>query len=336
MRRRAIAFVLASLSTAAPAFADETRVAIVGDPALVRAVEVTLQPWGVVVVADSDAVGATMPGAAESAALVATRDHANAVAWISDSNGDTALWVYDASEHKVASRPLRKKPPFDDATAASIALSIKTLLRLTSVAPPAERFGAKRSGPNGEIESPGDLPPASPTPITEASHPLIVEVTTSARFAQTDAAVAEPRAMLGIFWAIRDLSIGAEFSLGPGVGVSTPRFDARIGDFTIAAHARYALKTGPIRIVPELGPSGHVEFVDGAFQGAPVHTLRLDPALDAGVLVAYAFSSRAYLGVHGSASWLLRFQRFTVDGVQALGGSPIIADVGLRLGVALP
>jgi hypothetical protein len=334
--RRAATLTLALLSIAAPAYADETRVAIVGDPALVRAVEVTLEPWGVVVVADADTVGATMPGAAENAAIVAARDHANAVAWISDTNGDTALWVYDASEHKVASRPLRKKPPFDDATAASIALSIKTLLRLTSVAPPAERFGARRSGPNGELESPGDVPPTPAPSATEPSHPLVVEFTTSARFAQTDAALAEPRAMLGIFWAIRDLSIGAEFSIGPGVGVSTPQFDARIGDFTIAAHARYAFKAGALRVVPEIGPSGHVEFVDGAFEGAPVHTLRLDPALDAGVLVAYAFSERAYLGVHGGASWLLRFQRFTVDGVQALGGSPVIADVGLRLGVALP
>jgi hypothetical protein len=268
---------------------------------------------------------------------VAARDHANAVAWISDANGETALWVYDAAEHKVASRPLRKRPPFDDATAASIALSIKTLLRLTSVAPPAERFGARRTGPNGELESPGDLPPpTSALAITEPSHPVLVEFTTGARFAQTDAAVAEPRATLGIFWAIRDLSIGAEFSLGPGVGVSTPSFDARIGDLTIAAHARYAVKIGRLRIVPEIGPSGHVEFVDGAFEGTAVHTLRLDPAVDAGVLLAYAFSSRAYLGVHGSASWLWRFQRFTVDGVEAFGGSPVIADVGLRLGVALP
>jgi hypothetical protein len=67
-----------------------------------------------------------------------------------------------------------------------------------------------------------------------------------------------------------------------------------------------------------------------------VHTLRLDPALDAGLLVGYAFSERTVLGIHGSGTWLLRFQRFTVDGVQVLGGSPVIADVGLRLGVALP
>lgn len=333
-----VSLVAAHVTTANDAIADHRKIVLFGDPALIHAVEVGLEPWDVDVVGGRADPGATMPHAADEAGSTAAVEHANGVVWIStDANGETALWVYDADEKRVTSRALRKTPPFDDATAAAIALSVKTLLRLTSIAPPAERFGSVPAAtPVTEITPPPPSSAAPPRPAPEPSHPIAIEITGGARFAQTDAAIAEARATIGGFYSFGRISLGVETSLGPGIAVDSAAFHARETDATFAAHARYRWPIGRFLVMPELGPSGHVELLDGAYASGGVHTLRFDPALDAGATWAWSLSSRAYVGVHASASWLLRWQRFDVDGARVLGGSPILADVGLRLGVELP
>lgn len=329
--------LVAALATTRDAHAERRKIVLYGDAPLYHAVEVGLRPWDVDIASGAESPGATMPRAADDAAAVAEREHANGVVWIStDTNGETALWVYDAEQRRVSSRPLHKSPPFDDATAAAIALSVKTLLRLTTIAPPAERFGAAPSiapsAPPAESSAPTTSPPPAPAP----SHQIALEVTLGARFAQTDAAVAEPRATIGGFYSFGKVSLGLEASLGPGVAVDSTVFHARETDATFALHARARLGSDRLVVLPELGPGAHVEIVDGAYASGGVHTLRLDPAIDLGGTLAYALSSRAYVGIHASASWLLRWQRFEVDGARVLGGSPIVVDTGLRLGVELP
>lgn len=320
------------------ALADRDRIVLFGDASLKHALEVGLQPWDIDIVSGAQKPGATMPRAADDAASIADREQANGVVWISsDTSGETALWVYDADEKRVASRPLRKTPPFDDATNAAIALSIKTLLRLTSIAPPAERFGSLP--PSMSVQAPAPEPStASPPPPAprEPSHPVAVEITTGARFAQTDAAVAEARATIGGFFSSGHASFGLEASLGPGIAVDSPAFHARETDATFALHGRYRFDANRFFVLPELGAGGHLELVDGAYASGGVHTLRLDPSLDVGATAGWSLSSHSYVGLHASGSWLLRWQRFRVDGVEVFGGSPIIVDVGVRLGVELP
>jgi hypothetical protein len=80
-----------------------------------------------------------MPGSADRARTLARERRAEAVVWISRSDEGPALWMYDATRERVAARRLATPPPFDAAVAASVALVVKTLLRLSDVPPPSER-----------------------------------------------------------------------------------------------------------------------------------------------------------------------------------------------------
>jgi hypothetical protein len=80
-----------------------------------------------------------MPGSADRARALAAERDVQAVVWISRSEDGFALWVYDEKDDRVLARKLSTPPPFDAATAASVALAIKTLLRHSEVPPPGER-----------------------------------------------------------------------------------------------------------------------------------------------------------------------------------------------------
>ena len=140
---RATLAVLACMAPCRSAVASGHRVAAVDpDPEVARALDVALSPWEVTLVdVHLDSPGATMPMAVDRARAIATDASAEVVVWVSSADDGFAVWIYDAASDHASARKLDRAPPFDGPTAAGVALSVKTLLRGTSVAPPPERFG---------------------------------------------------------------------------------------------------------------------------------------------------------------------------------------------------
>lgn len=116
------------------------RIVLVGaDEVSTSAVFSALAAWDVEVVCVHRAC---LPAAdAEASARKhAAVNHADAVSWISVSQaGIATLIVVDMADGRVTTRSLDKAPPYDEATAAAIALTVKSVLRSTTLAPAAER-----------------------------------------------------------------------------------------------------------------------------------------------------------------------------------------------------
>ena len=135
------ASLLAMLMTALAGAANGTVLLLEPDPEFERAIRSVLEPWDTAVVVQKlGGPGNTMPASAERARAIATQSNAEAVVWVSQSNEGTALWMYDVRSDRVVARELSSRPPFDQGTAASVALMVKTLLRLSDVPPPGERL----------------------------------------------------------------------------------------------------------------------------------------------------------------------------------------------------
>lgn len=226
-----LAWVLASLVSLAGSAEAQSEVRVVlasPDAALEGALEAALAPWNVtLVVLDGATLGDSMPGSAEAGAALAASNDAAAVTWISmDEAGQFALWIYDRASGHVAARALPMGPPFDEATADSVALAIKTLLRHSAAAPIEQRL----------------IDPPAPSEVR-------LELAGGVRALTTSPADAEPRAELAVsYWpaalgAIFGISLGARG--GTGIGVHTPTLAARLATFDadLGARVRATLTT---------------------------------------------------------------------------------------------
>src|SRR5262245_45194767 len=123
------------------------RVLVVGgDAELESAVRIALAPWAVEVVASPGPVPPpAMPEAARRAEALGSEAHALALVWVADGT----LWIWDRASEQLVARPLRAAMPLDAAAAASAALSVKTVLRGTLVAPEPERLVPPAAGAVG-------------------------------------------------------------------------------------------------------------------------------------------------------------------------------------------
>lgn len=323
------AAIVAALLAGGPAYAQQppepARLALVDLPDNVReAVAVTLTAWNVEILdVSAGSLGPTMPATADAARVVAERHQVSAVVWISSSDGGAALWVLDGATDKVVARPLSSAPPFDDATAAAIALTIKTLLRHSMVAPQVERFGA------AEIAAP---PPPPPEPELRIG----IEAISGIRVRPSGTAGVEPRLGLGLFWApgalARRLDVGLAVRVGLGSSVESPALAATFRDNTLSAQVRLRALTAPIAIAPTAGVSLHMTRLDGALSATSttVSVDRINPSIDAGVRAALGLGPLD-LGLQIEGSAALRRQRYEV------AGDPVLAlpRVELEIGVVV-
>lgn len=224
----ACALTIASAASASAQTAGEApRVVWVGrDPTLEVALHAALAPWRVdIVTLDAAPPSASMPAAARDGARIAREQHGDAVVWVSrDEEGGFALWTYDRAHDRVLARPLPVGPPFDEASADSVALAIKTLLRHSDAAPAEERV----------------VDPPSPSELR-------VELGGGLRaFAASPEAI-EARATLGLsYWpsALRSiLGIALSVRGGAGQGVELPALSGRLWTFdaSLGLRGRFAV-----------------------------------------------------------------------------------------------
>lgn len=328
-----LALALAVVAHAAPARADAERVVLAGVPDnLADATHTVLVPWQIEIVRTDQPLAARPDQARREARIVAERARAGAVVWLAPAAPKPTLWVYDTSSRQVHSRPLASAPPFDEPTAASVALSIKTMLRHSSVAPPAERIA----------------PPAR-APEAEALRPLVVSARASLRMSlpapDPDELGIEPRLALGATWwpaFVSGYGAGIEVELGPGLSVSKSGLRGQLEDvtasLTVHRHIPWDAWSGRrAALVPTLGLGLHVTHLTGELQsdrGSADITYVL-PSADAGIDVRVRLGRVFQVGAGLRASLMLRTHSYEVD-MRPVSTSPaFLMTGGITVSVSL-
>jgi hypothetical protein len=314
-----------------PATAEPEQVLLVAPPAgLEQAVRAALGAWPIRVEAigaagapgeHASSPGATMPGSGERARQLAADHDAGAVVWLSsDESGGHALWIYDARSGRAVARRLDRPPPFDEPTAAAVALSVKTLLRHSSVVPALERYGA---------------------PVVAAAPRFRVDSSAGLRVRGDRAGGVEPRLGVGARAAPGRLAelgaLAAGLELGPGVSIDAPEFAGQFSDLTIGAALLGRIAPGRLSFWPRLGGSLHVTRIDGSIPGqvGRARARRINPALDAGIAIEVALRPWLHAAIGATASYALRRQTYLVGGQSVLSLPRVEGAVGVSLSVAI-
>jgi hypothetical protein len=295
---------------AGPAAADVDRVVLAdGSPVLRGALTAVLEPWSVELVVVTDGTpGATMPAASARAREIATAHQAGATVWVAGEAGEYAVWVYDVASDQIVARKVITAPPFDEATAAAVALSVKSLLRHSQVAAPAERFGAVEGAARG------DGPAA-----------LEFYAGGGVRIRRTQAGDFEPRLAIGARWfpalADRRYGLSLQIASGPGINLDEPELVGHFSDVaaSLGVHARFELAPWLV-VAPSLGGSLHFTHLEGIVTASDrnVSVNRVNPFVEAGVRITVPLGDAVRLAarVEGAAS--LRRQNYLVQGQTVL------------------
>jgi hypothetical protein len=314
---------------------------------LERAVRASLEPWS----ADIHAVpppspSASMPGTAVAARAVAEQSRAAAVVWVSEHEGGFALWIYDVASDQVTAQALTTPPPFDAPTAAGVALSIKTLLRHSAVAPRSERFGAAdgaTTGVTGRSGRPARAPAVPREPPASRSHGSRVDLEARAgmRVDRTDPGAIDARLALGcVWWPGRDLAgLAIRVGSGPGLVIDDARVRGRLVDTEASVGGALRYTFGEVvRTSAAAAVALHLSWLDGTLpsNGREVDVVRVDPSLDVELGIDWLASRWLRVGVRGALSWLPLVARYLVRGVPVLALSSVSFEAALVLGAMLP
>lgn len=316
------------------------------EPRVIDALVVALSPWSLTVVrAPGPSPVEEIEAAAARARVVAADEHAGAVVWIAAPRPpelQATLWVYDAETLELTVRPLSAWAPFDDAGAAAVALSVKTILRdsplLAQETPPAPAPAVAIAPP-----APSSFTPSAPAPAAPASIAWRFETLLGARAPTGAGAAVEPRAAIGgSLWPSAlagqagQAGLGLELQAGSGVSVGTPAFQGELRGASLEITARLRVQARRwLAFEFQGGPAVWLTSLDGQAlaSGATLHALRLDPALDASAVADLAVAARIDLGLALGASALLRFQRYALDGAPLITEPTWVGVFGLRLSV---
>lgn len=312
----------ASASARAAAHSGEARrvVAVAAPPALTQALRVALSPWALEVdTVDIAIPPAEVAAAAGRAAEIAGERHAGVVLWVQIGADDGAawLWIYDRDSGQLAQRPLPAGPPTTAEPAAAAALTAKTMIRSSVIAPAAERFGARPMwAPRFRLEAGTEVRPLDAGPTQERL------VTQSVAFT----------------WAITDrFTVGAGLGAGPGFAVDDNRLVARFGRTSVTALGRYRISGGPRwALEPSAWLGLHFTSLDGAVPGEiePIAEARTNFSLGAAASAVLRLGGLELAAIAG-IDVALRRQRYLLGGVPLLELPGVEPVFGLQLRVPI-
>ncbi len=298
--RVVLAAVLAGVLLAPAPARGERLVLATADAELEAACALALGAWRVDIVTATDRVPSTrLPEASREADAIARAHGARAVVWVAGGEAGAApgLWLYDVAQRRVIVTQLPAGLPFDAPTAAAVALTIKTLLRTSEVAPPAERLAVPR-------------PPRVKRVALEARAGLRARPAPGLRW--------EPRFGVGGVWSLAAggrLAVAAGVRAGPGSDIERGDFVGRYHDTALAVGGRAAVAFGRrLRLVPAAGVSLHIDGVSGSSASAKgsASTRRYNPMLDAGATLELGLGPDLRVALGVEAGVRLRRQRFLV------------------------
>jgi hypothetical protein len=340
LSRLLLPLAMAAALVASPAQARDARVVVIDvDPRIASALVVALSPWSLTVMREpGPSPPSDLDSASARAKAIASEQHAGAVVWMAPPrppDDRATLWVYDAQTLQLAVRPITVPEPFDDAGAAAVALSVKTVLRASPLATPEP--APEEPPERAEVSAPAPIAaPAVPAPHAAWRVETIVGV----RAPTGASAAVQPRAALGAsVWpaALRGHGgVGLAIEAGPDVSVGTPAFQGELREASLDATARVRARAGRWFALEVQGGAGLLlASLDGQIlpTGVHVRALRLDPSLDLGGIVDVTPSARVSVGVLVGGSALLRFQRYELDGARLVTGPTVTGLGGLRLSV---
>lgn len=327
-----------------------------GEPVLVEAMSRALSPWSLrVVLVTAEHYPVDMAGALGRAHEIAATSPAAAVVWITSVQGGGAsdsLWLYDAATEQIVVRPLTTPGPLDEPTAAAIALSVKTLLRATTVAPekeqvareaaPAASTAATSSPPAPPVERSPDLRTApQERPAPPAVTRLRLEASVGLRALARDTLRVEPRPGVALsFWpsVLRArLGLAVSASGGPGVSLQTSRFAGSYSDLTLGGGGRLRVPLPPVEFELGLGAAAHFTGIQGDIRAPNMHASasQVDPSIDSTATFVVPLSGRVDLGLTLGLSYFFRYQSYFVGTEPVFAVSPFEPSTALRLAVTL-
>jgi hypothetical protein len=312
--------VVFCLSSAAQA--EHQRVAVLGsDAELARAISLALSPWGLETTSSAArAPGPSQPGAVREATLLAERLEVDALIWLTPADGGSLLWVLDVDTGDVTTRLVPQTSPFDGAGAAAVALSVKTVLRASAIAPPNERFGSS----------------------TRSRTPQVVFALEGGALVHWMGEHAvEPRAQLeGVLWhsTARRLGLSLHLASGPGLQVDAAAFRGRYRELTLGGSARVGLWRGSVVSTSvAAGGSARWTTLEGTLtsNARAAQAQRLNASVDLRAVTDFRVSDRVYLGVAIGGAYLPRYRRYLVLGEPVFGAWPFSASLAAHCGVEL-
>jgi hypothetical protein len=198
-----------------------------------------------------------------------------------------------------------------------VALSVKTVLRSSAVAPPAERFGA------------------DPAPGTSG----VFSLEFGAGMNWLDERKLEPRIELGATaWIAleRRLGVGAEISSGPGVDVDEPAYSGSYREFIAGAKARVRPIHEPsLSAALGLGGSLHWTRLEGTLidGSVPSSVRRLNASVDLDVSLTVMLGRRSYLGTSMGVFYFPAYRRYLVEGTPVFSPWRLVPSLGAYFGV---
>jgi len=307
--RAAIFFVVLLVTSSARA--ERRRLGFVhATERLERAVAIALSPWEIDTVPLESSSGEN-PMLTRDARLVAAQKEVDAVAWLVESEGERAIWLYDAHDDQAVTRQVTPGE-IDDASAASIALSLKTLLRASTVAPAQERLG-------GRAEAEG-----------HGVGIFRLELDGGSRLNASENSFFEPRVGFAVsFWprVLADrLGLALRLEEGPGWKLdTTPNYLGRFADHTVSAAVRGRIPFAKIFAVePGLGGALHITTITGGWTNGlpPVDVWKTHPALEVSVGLSVTVARWALFGARVGGSYWGDWQRYGGG-----GGGPRILEL---------
>ena len=287
------------------------------DPQLAHAVETSLSPWSIPIV-----VAEAAPIDVDSARTQATASDATFVVW--RASGE--LVIFDRSRDSVERRPAAMGP-MDPVGATSVALTLKTLMRLPpeTPAPPITTTTAAGASITRAIEP----PPAERGPV------LRVDGGVGVRLAPGSDGGATTRGVLGATvrpWRDLGLGFGARGDIGSAWSVESAGFTGQWRDWSAVATASWTFDRGMFELEPWAGAGISRGALAGDQRGAPRTEHQTGLALRAGFagtakLAMLRFGAALELGASPSA------QTFRApDGVQVFGAPSFGVQLGLVVG----
>jgi hypothetical protein len=289
------------------------------DLELLRALHLALSPWDVTTVRSNAPAESLALDPIRVASALAKELDVEAVVWISHMDRGSLLWVFDDDTGEVSTRLLAAAPPFDGAAAAAVALSVKTVLRATLVAPPAERFGAQPAPARREVE-----------------RTLALEL--GVALTLLDRRELEPRIEAApVFWLTTYFGLSLEGSAGPGIALERARYHGRYNEVVLGGEARLRLPLASrVSAGVSVGGSAHWTALRGSLDGAPaLRVRRVNASLDAEAFSTVALGSGVYLGAMLGGSYVPTYRRYLVRGVPIFSPGPFGASFGGFCGVEI-
>jgi hypothetical protein len=319
--------------------AVERRVALVlGDAELQRQLELALQAWEVeTLTLDVAPPAATQPEAMNQAADLAASLGLDGLVWVTDAAQGSLLWVYDARSGQVTTRAIAERPPFGSATAAGLALSVKTTLR-ASVEPLPQP-----PRPSPEPAPPVPIVALEPLPLPRSEPQPLVAPRTQVAVALDAQLVADQArrawySLQGAVWlgASRRAGVGLRVGFGSAVSVEAESLRGRFHEVAFGPSLELRLaSSSAVAAQAFVGGTLHVATLESVLTRESItnEVSRYNVALDAGGRIHFRIARGALIGLQLGAAYFLGYQRFMVEGTTAFAPWRLVPSGGAHVGV---